>query len=731
MQVHRVWPGHPSPLGATWDGSGINFAIYSAHATSVDLCLFDSPYADREQARLPLRECTHHVWHGYVPGLMPGQLYGFRVAGPWAPEAGHRFNPAKVLIDPYARAIGRRMRWHDSLLGHVANNPQARDTQDSAPWAPLGAVVDGGFAWGDDRPPATPLQDSVIYELHVRGFTRLHPGVPEHLRGSYLGLASEPVIEHLKSLGVTAVELLPIHAHADERHLGDRGLTNYWGYNTLGFFAPESRYGSGFQPLDAVREFKMMVRALHAAGLEVILDVVYNHTGEGSHLGPTLAFRGLDNTVYYRLLPGQPALYEDFTGVGNTLNVRHPQVLKLVMDSLRYWVTEMRVDGFRFDLAPALGRETGSFDASAAFFDAIHQDPILSAVKLIAEPWDLGPHGFQVGHFPAGWSEWNALYRDGVRRYWRGDRGLLPELATRVAGSSDLYQGAGRQPTASINFVTCHDGFTLRDLVSYTQKRNEANGEHNNDGESNNLSTNGGVEGPSTDPAVEAGRLRLIRNFLATLFVSQGVPMITAGDEMGRTQRGNNNAYCQDNEVSWVNWTLTPAERQLLEFTRSLIVVRHAHQVLRRRRYFDGRGHNGDKDVVWYDPRGREMSPAAWSEDTSVVGMRISATVVDERTGLTDPHEHDVLVALFNADAVEAGFVLPKAEGTWVVLFDTTDETSQAALAPRKFAGGDRYPLHPRSVVLLRAEPPPTAPPEPPASRLRNRPRRRAADFRR
>jgi glycogen operon protein len=463
----------------------------------------------------------------------------------------------------------------------------------------------------------------------------------------------------------------------------------------------------------------------------VILDVVYNHTGEGSHLGPTLAFRGLDNAVYYRLQPGQPAQYEDFTGCGNTLNVRHPQVLKLVMDSLRYWVTEMRVDGFRFDLAPALGRETGSFDPSAAFFDAIHQDPILSGVKLIAEPWDLGDHGFQVGRFPAGWSEWNARYRDGVRRYWRGDRGLLPELATRVAGSSDLYQGAGRQPTASINFVTCHDGFTLRDLVSYTQKRNEANGEHNNDGESNNLSTNGGIEGPTADATIEAGRLRLVRNFLATLFVSQGVPMICAGDEMGRTQRGNNNAYCQDNEVSWVNWTLTPAERQLLEFTRSLIVIRHAHQVLRRRRYFDGQGHNGDKDVVWYDPRGREMSIAAWNEDTAVVGMRISATVVDERTGLTDPHEHDVLVALFNAGPLDIGFVLPKAEGAWVALFDTSDETSQAALAPRRFVGGERFPLRPRSVVLLRAEPPPTAPPEPPVARLRNRPRRRAADFRR
>ncbi len=664
MQVHRVWPGHPSPLGATWDGSGVNFAIYSAHASAVELCLFDSPYADREQARLPLRECTHHVWHGYVPGLMPGQpvrlsrdrAVGARRRAPLQQRQGAVRSLRAGGRPPHAlaRLVARPHR----------QRPAGPDSQDSAPWAPLAAVVDGGFAWGDDHPPAHAAPGHACSTSCTSAASRAStPASRSICAGPTSGSPREPVIEHLKSLGVTAVELLPVHAHADERHLGDRGLTNFWGYNTLGFFAPESRYGSGFQPLDAVREFKMMVRALHAAGLEVILDVVYNHTGEGSHLGPTLAFRGLDNAVYYRLQPGHPAQYEDFTGCGNTLNVRHPQVLQLVMDSLRYWVTEMRVDGFRFDLAPALGRETGSFDPSAAFFDAVHQDPVLSRVKLIAEPWDLGEHGFLVGRFPAGWSEWNARYRDGLRRYWRGDRGQLPELATRVAGSSDLYQGAGRQPTASINFVTCHDGFTLRDLVSYTQKRNEANGEHNNDGESNNLSTNGGVEGPTGDAAIEAGRLRLVRNFLATLFVSQGVPMICAGDEMGRTQRGNNNAYCQDNEVSWVNWTLTPAERQLLEFTRSLIVIRHAHQVLRRRRYFDGHGHNGDKDVVWYDPRGREMSPAAWSEDTSVVGMRISATVVDERTGLTDPHEHDVLVALFNAGPLEIGFVLPKAEG--------------------------------------------------------------------
>jgi isoamylase len=729
MQVHRVWPGLPSPLGATWDGSGVNFAIFSAYATAVELCLFDSPYSDREQARIPLRECTHHVWHGYVPGLIPGQLYGFRVVGPWAPEHGHRFNASKVLLDPYARAIGRRMRWHDSLLGHVPGQPHQRDPQDSAPWAALGAVVDGGFAWGDDHPPATPLQDTVIYELHVRGFTRLHPGVPEPLRGSYLGLASEPVIEHLKSLGVTAVELLPVHAHAEERHLIDRGLVNYWGYQSIGFFAPETRYGSSFAPLDAVREFKMMVRALHAAGLEVILDVVYNHTGEGSHLGPTLSFRGLDNSVYYRLSPGQASHYEDFSGCGNTLNVRHPQVLKLVMDSLRYWVTEMRVDGFRFDLAPALGRESGSFDPSAAFFDAVHQDPVLSRVKMIAEPWDLGEQGYQVGRFPAGWSEWNARYRDGVRQFWRGERGLLPELATRVAGSSDLYQGAGRQPTASVNFVTCHDGFTLLDLVSYSRKHNEANGEQNRDGESNNLSANHGVEGPSADPAIVAARHRQVRNFLATLLVSQGVPMICAGDEMGRTQRGNNNAYCQDNEIGWVDWTLTPAQRQLLEFARGLVAVRHAHQVLRRRRYFDGHGHNGDKDLVWLDARGREMTSAAWADDVAAVGMRVSATVVDERTGLTDPHEHDVLLALFHAGSIELGFTLPKVEGQWVVLFDTADETSHEALTPRVFAGGDRYPLRAWCVVLLRAErSSPT--PEPPVARLR-RPRRRASDYRR
>ena len=732
MQIHRVWPGRPAPLGATWDGSGVNFALFSAHATGVDLCLFDSPYADREQQRIPLRECTHHVWHGYVPGLMPGQLYGYRVAGPWAPDSGHRFNAAKVLFDPYAQAVGRRMRWHESLVGHVPGAPHQRDPQDSAPWAPLATVVDGGFAWGDDRPPAIPLQDSVIYELHVRGFTRLHPGIPEPLRGSYLGLASEAVIDHLKSLGVTAVELLPVQAHADEKHLGDRGLGNFWGYNTLAFFAPEGRYGSGFAPLDAVREFKMMVRALHAAGLEVLLDVVYNHTGEGSHLGPTLAFRGIDNAVYYRLSPGNPSHYEDFSGCGNTLNVRHPQVLKLVMDSLRYWVD--RDARRRLPLRPRAGARRARPPSSIRlrpFFDALHQDPVLSTVKLIAEPWDLGrarlpgrPLPRRVVGVERALSRRRAAVlarRSAPPARARDPRRRQQRLSTRAPGGS-------RRPASTSSPATTASRCAISSPTRASTTRPTAS--TTTTARSNNLSANFGVEGPSVDPAIEAARLRQVRNFLATLVVSQGVPMVCAGDEIGRTQGGNNNAYCQDNETSWVKWTLTPAERQLLEFTRNLLAVRHAHQVLRRRRYFDGHGHNGDKDLVWLDSRGREMTPAAWSEDTAVVGMRVSATIVDERTGLTDPHEHDVLVALFNAGALEIGFVLPKAEGSWIALFDTADETFQEAVAPRHFASGDRYPLRPRSVVLLRAERPSTAPPEPPVARLR-RPRRRSSDFRR
>jgi glycogen operon protein len=725
-----VWPGRPHPLGATWEGTGVNFAIYSANAEAVDLCLFDSPYADREYARLPLTERTHHIWHGFVPHLMPGQLYAYRVLGPWAPSQGHRFNASKVVMDPYARAMGRRLRWHDSLFGFKLGEPHARDDRDTAAWAPLGAVVDEAFAWGDDHPPRIPWQETVIYEMHVKGFTRRHPGVPEDLRGTYLGLVSEPALEHLKSLGVTAVELLPVHVHVDEQHLLTQGLSNYWGYNTLGFFAPDPRYAVSRTPLDTVREFKTMVRGLHAAGLEVILDVVYNHSAEGNHLGPQLALRGIDNFTYYRLQPGNLGLYEDFTGCGNTLNLRHPQVLKLVMDSLRYWVTEMHVDGFRFDLATALARETGGFDPSSAFFDVIHQDPVLAGVKLIAEPWDLGEHGYQVGHFPPGWSEWNARYRDTTRRFWRGDRGQLAEFATRIAGSSDLYQTSGRQPLASVNYVTCHDGFTLADLVSHGRKHNDLNKEYNQDGESNNLSANLGVEGPTDDAAILELRFRQMRNFLATVMCSQGVPMLCAGDEFARSQQGNNNAYCQDNELSWLDWAHTAAQAALLEFTRHVVAVRHAHQVLRRRRYFDGRGHNGDRDLAWLDPTGKEMTSANWSNaDQHAVGMRISASVVDERTGSTDPIEHDVLLALFNSSAASVPFLLPPAEGGWTALVDTFEPTGHPA-GVASYRPGDAYSLQAHSFVLFRADP--TTPPETVPRRAHGprRPRRRSSDYR-
>jgi isoamylase len=742
--LHRVWPGRPHPLGATWEGTGVNFAVYSAHATAVDVCLFDSPYADKEQARLPLTERTHHVWHGFVPHLLPGQLYAFRVDGAWSPQSGHRFNPAKLLMDPYARAVGRRMRWHDSLFGFELNAPDKRDPRDSAAWAPLAAVIDPAFTWGDDAPPRVPWADTIIYELHVRGFTKRHPDIPDDLRGTYLGLASEPAIEHLKSLGVTSVELLPVHAHVDEQHLLRNGRSNYWGYNTLAFFAPEPRYAVSRTPLDTVREFKTMVRALHAAGLEVLLDVVYNHTAEGSHLGPTLSLRGIDNLTSYRLTPGNLAHYEDVTGCGNTLSVAHPQILKLVLDSLRYWVTEMHVDGFRFDLATALGRDGHDFDPSAAFFDAIHQDPVLSAVKLIAEPWDLGHAGFQVGRFPPGWSEWNPKYRDAVRHYWRGDRGQLPELATRVAGSSDLYQAAGRRPYASINFVTSHDGFTLRDLVSYSRKHNEANGEQNRDGEAHNLSTNLGVEGWTEEPAIERARWRMVRNQIATLLLSQGVPMLTAGDELGRTQQGNNNAYCQDNEVSWLNWSLTPEQSAILEFTRMMTALRHAHPVLHREKYFHGRGSNGDKDLLWLDTHGREMTAALWAQtDLHVLGMRVSASVEDDRGGaagsVADPADDDVMLVLFNAGGAAADVELPAggSGGTWSVLVDTAADEPVGDAAHRvlpftargrDFNPGDRYPLQAHSVVLMRLDATRTA--EPRSGRSRARRRRRVSDYR-
>jgi isoamylase len=704
----RVWPGTSYPLGATWDGLGVNFAIFSEHATGVELCLFDSPTDRTESARIPLAEQTEMVWHGYLPDLRPGQLYGYRVHGPYAPEAGHRFNPAKVVIDPYAKAVARMVRWDESMFGFRLGDPKedlSRDDRDNAAFAPLAAVIDPSFTWADDRPLRIPWHETVIYELHVRGFTRLHPAVPEALRGTYLGLISEPAIRHLKNLGVTAVELMPVQHHTHEWHLVRRGLTNYWGYNTLCYFAPDLRYGTAAaSPLEAVREFKMMVRALHAAGLEVILDVVYNHTAEGNHLGPTLSLRGIDNASYYRLPPGLARFYEDFTGCGNTLNMRSPRVLQLIMDSLRYWVQEMHVDGFRFDLASALARELHAVDKLGAFFDIIHQDPVLSQVKLIAEPWDLGEGGYQVGNFPIQWTEWNGRYRDSVRRFWRGDGGQVSEFASRLAGSSDLYSHSGRRPYASINFVTAHDGFTLADLVSYNEKHNDANGEQNGDGENHNLSWNCGEEGPTRDSAINALRARQRRNLMATLLLSQGVPMICGGDEIGRTQQGNNNAYCQDNEISWLHWDLVPEQQSFLEFTRELIELRRTHLVLRRRKFFQGRAIRGAgvKDLSWLDPEGREMTDRAWNaHHVRCLGVRLSGDAIDEVDERGQRRTGDTLLVLLNAYDQPVPFALPVLPDgrCWEALVDTAEGDALC----RRLPGGDQYDLQGRSLAVLRS----------------------------
>jgi len=703
----RVWPGAPHPLGATWDGVGVNFAIFSEHATRVELCLFDSVGAEMESLTIPLPEHTDMVWHGYLPDVHPGQLYGYRVHGPYAPQHGHRFNARKLVMDPYAKVIGRATRWDDSLFGFRMGTPDGAtpDDRDSAPYAPLAAVVDDAFTWGNDRPPKTPWHETVIYELHVKGFTELHPHVPEALRGTYLGLASEAAIRHLTSLGVTAVELMPVHHHNDEGHLVQRGLNNYWGYNTLSYFAPDVRFAVSPLPLEAVREFKVMVRALHAANLEVILDVVYNHTAEGNHLGPTLSLRGIDNSSYYRLLPNNPRYYQDFTGTGNTLNMRSPRVLQLIMDSLRYWVLEMHVDGFRFDLASALARELHAVDKLGAFFDIIHQDPVLSQVKLIAEPWDLGEGGYQVGNFPTKWTEWNGKYRDAVRRFWRGDDGGVSELATRLSGSSDLYEQSGRRPYASINFVTAHDGFTMVDLVSYNVKHNDANGEHNQDGENHNLSWNCGVEGPTEDRRILDLRDRQRRNLMATLMLSVGVPMISGGDEVGRTQQGNNNAYCQDNEISWTNWDLTASQRDFLTFVRRLIKIRKDHAVLRRRKFFQGRRIRGKDvlDITWLDASGREMADDTWnSPGVRCLGVRLNGDAIDEIDERGERIVGDTLVMLLNAGADAIPFVLPATTPAerWETLLDTADPWQ----APRTLRGRERYQLQARAMAVLRLE---------------------------
>ena len=702
MTAPRTRPGRPDPLGATWDGAGVNFALFSEHATGVELCLFDD---EGGETRVPVRESTNQVWHVYLPEARPGLRYGYRVHGPWAPAEGHRFNPAKLLLDPYARAIEGEVRWDDTVFGYrVGADDLTLDDRDSAPAVPRSVVVDTAFTWGDDRPPRTPWSETVIYEVHVRGFTRRHPEVPEALRGTYAGLASPPVVDYLRRLGVTAVELMPVHAFVTDRILLERGLTNYWGYNSIGFFAPEGRYASTGRPGRQVAEFKTMVKTLHQAGIEVILDVVYNHTAEGNHLGPTLAFRGIDNAAYYRLTEDR-RYYMDYTGCGNTLNMTHPRTLQLIMDSLRYWIQEMHVDGFRFDLASALARELHDVDRLGAFFDIIHQDPVISQVKLIAEPWDLGEGGYQVGNFPVLWAEWNGIYRDTVRAFWKGDAGQAGAMAYRLTGSSDLYGRGGRRPWASINFVTAHDGFTLHDLVSYNTKHNEANGEDNRDGHDHNLSWNHGVEGPTDDPAVIALRERQKRNFLATLLLSQGVPMLLHGDEVGRTQQGNNNAYCQDNELTWQDWRIEGPARALLAFTRTLIALRRAHPVFRRSRFFYGRRLHGAevKDLTWFRPDGKEMGEEDWANpETRCFGLRLAGDALDEQDAWGRPVRDDTLLLVLNAHWEPVGFVLPahRAGLRWELLLDTREPTGRRRRRPLR--AGEVYPLEARSLALLR-----------------------------
>jgi glycogen operon protein len=673
-----LWPGHPYPLGASWDGQGTNFALFSENATGVKLCLFDRK---GRETTISLTERSHFVWHGYLPGIGPGQRYGFRVEGPYAPEKGHRFNPHKLVIDPYARAIDGSIGIGPELLGYVVDHPDqdlSFSETDSAHLVPKAVVIDDSFEWGNDQLLRIPWHETVIRETHVKGLTRLHPEVPPELRGTYAGLAHPAVIGYLQSLGITAVELLPVHFfHNSPAHLVDKGLTNYWGYDSLNYFAPFAGYGSTSDPLQTVIEFKQMVKALHSAGIEVILDVVYNHTGEGNHLGPTLSFRGIDNPSYYRLHHDNPRYYIDFTGCGNSLNVRHPQVLKLIMDSLRYWTLEMHVDGFRFDLASALARELYEVDSLAAFFDIIHQDPVLSDVKLIAEPWDVGEGGYQVGNFPLLWSEWNGRFRDTVRDFWRGVDKTLAEFAYRFTGSSDLYQSNGRSPNASINFVTAHDGFTLRDLVSYNQKYNLANGENNSDGESYNRSWNCGVEGETSDPDILNLRQRQQRNFLVTLFLAQGVPMLLGGDELGSTRKGNNNPYCQDNELTWLNWDLQEENEALLDFTRQLIYFRRSHPVFRRKKWFQGRAIHGSgiHDIGWFNPDGREMTEAQWHDGyAKAIGIFLNG---EELTALGEKGERimdDSFFILFNAHDVDIEFTLPDhlRYQRWIRVIDTT-----------------------------------------------------------
>ncbi len=700
----RVWPGKPNPLGATWDGGGVNFALFSEHATAVVLCLFDAATDRTESVGVQLKEQTDRVWHGYLPDVRPGQLYGYRVHGPYDPLAGHRFNANKVLLDPYARAIGRGIGWSDSMFGYRVGDTAedlSFDDRDNAWCAPLGVVVNSQFRWGDDRHPRTPWHRTLIYETHVKGFTQLHPEIPKPLRGTYSGLASRAAIDHLKMLGVTAVELMPVHYHVDDRHLVSHGLSNYWGYNTLSFFAPDSRYSSASRPDEVIQEFKSMVKRVHEAGIEVILDVVYNHTGEGNERGPALSLRGIDNSSYYRLMPNNRRYYQDFTGCGNTLNMQSPRVLQLIMDSLRYWVQEMHVDGFRFDLASALARELHDVDKLSAFFDIILQDPLLSQVKLIAEPWDLGSGGYQVGNFPHLWSEWNGRYRDTIRSFWAGNGGLISEVATRLTGSSDLYQHNGRKPYASINFITSHDGYSLRDLVTYQQKRNHANLEENRDGDNHNNNWNSGVEGESVEPAIQALRLKQRKNLLATLLLSQGVPMIRSGDELGQTLGGNNNPYCQDNEISWLNWALDDEQTHFLEFCRRMTSLWHSQAVLKRRNFFLGRRIRGAgvKDISWLTQDGNEIADHTWHSGIRALGMRLNGESIDEQDERGQSITGDTLLVLLNSSPEDVQFKLPrhKPSERWIPFADTGLPT----VKPSALSHHDHYPLSARSVIVL------------------------------
>ncbi len=708
MTPVKIWLGYPYPLGATWLGNGVNFALFSETAASVDLCLFDAPDSRQENIRVPMTEHTDQVWHIFLPDARPGQLYGYRVFGPYDPERGQRFNSSKLLIDPYAKAIAGRVNWSDEMFGYVVGGPSedlARDFRDDAWGMPKSVVIDNAFDWGDSHRPKTPLHSSIIYELHTKGFTKLNPEIPEELRGTYAGLGSEPSIKYLKDLGVTAVELLPTQAFINDKVLVDRGLTNYWGYNTIGFFAPDTKYSSSGITGEQVDEFKQMVKNLHQAGLEVILDVVYNHTAEGNHLGPTLSFRGIDNQAYYRLSPEDPRFYMDFTGTGNTFNLLHPRTLQLVMDSLRYWVLEMHVDGFRFDLASTLARDATGVNKLSAFFEIIHQDPVLSQVKLIAEPWDVGEGGYQVGNFPILWAEWNGKYRDAIRSFWKGDEGKIGEIAYRLTGSPDLYQMSGRRPYASVNFITAHDGFTLNDLVSYNDKHNEANGEENRDGDNNNHSWNHGVEGPSDDPEVNQLRLQQLRNFLVTLFLSQGVPMLTAGDERGRTQQGNNNAYCQDNEISWLDWELDGRKQGLLDFTKKLIQLRHDHAVFRRPKFFQGRRIRGSeiRDVMWFNPGGNEMTDEEWNSPfVRCLGMLLSGDTIDVQTFQGELIRDDTFLLLINAHHESIAFVLPgQKDVAWQLIIDTTSEKGFCD-DPKALVSGDEAEVQARATMLFK-----------------------------